>query len=202
MADPGQSGLDRSSLTENRVYPKKKSYRYRERDEAQRAEFLMFLRSYAKERMVYIDETGIDNTLDYPYGYCHHSERFPGERLGHRTERISLISGWHEGQFLVPMTFEGYCNSNLVCQWVETFLVPELVPGQFVMFDNASFHPKERIRLLVQQAHCEVIFLPTYSPDLNKIETCWAQIKNHVRKCLSAGQSLADAVQEAFRIAS
>ncbi len=74
--------------------------------------------------MVDVDEAGIDNTLDYPYGYCHRSERFAAEVLGHRTECVSLISGWQQGQTLAPMVFDGYCNADLVCQWVEQCIEP------------------------------------------------------------------------------
>lgn len=148
---------------------------------------------------MYVDEAGIDNTLDYPYGYCHRSQRFPGEKRGHRTERLSLICGWNDGQSIAPMSFEGYCNSTLVCQWVEDSLVPELLPGQFVIMDNASFHSKAKIRAFVEQAHCEVIFLPPYSPDLNKIEKFWARLKHYVRKQMRTDMSLSEAIDNAFR---
>ena len=96
------------------------------------------------------------------------------------------------------MLFEGYCNTGLVCKWVEEFLVPELLPRQIVIIDNASFHPQDRIRQLVRQAGCEVIFLPPYSPDLNKIEKFWARLKNYVSKIIGQCESLWDAVQKAF----
>ncbi|MBD2176683.1 transposase, partial [Pseudanabaena sp. FACHB-1998] len=75
---------------------------------------------------------------------------------------------------------------------------PELLPGQIVAIDNASFHPQERIRQLVRQAGCEVIFLPPYSPDLNKIEKFWARLKSYVSKIIGQCKSLWNAVQQAF----
>jgi transposase len=145
-----------------------------------------------------VDEAGIDNTIDYPYGYCHKSERFHATKLGHRTERLSMISGWRDGEIIAPMLFKGYCNTGLVCKWREEFLVPELLPGQILVIDNASFHPQERIKQLIAQAGCEVIFLPPYSPDLNKIEKFWARLKLHVSKIIGQCESLWDAVQQAF----
>ena len=100
------------------------------------------------------------------------------------------------------MVFAGYCNTDLVCQWVEQFLLPELIPGQFVLIDNASFHSKERLQQLIKQAGCEVIFLPTYSPDLNKIEKFWARLKHSVRKYLGVGYTLSDAIDEGFKAVS
>ena len=163
---------------------------------------MLLIAEYAKERFVYVDEAGIDNTLDYPYGYCHRSQRFLGEKRGHRTERVSLICAWNDGQNVAPMSFEGYCNSSLVCQWVEDFLLPELLPGQFVIMDNASVHPKEKIRALVEQVHCEVIFLPPYSPELNKIEKFWARLKHYVRQQMRTDMTLSEAIDNAFRCVS
>ncbi len=71
-----------------------------------------------------------------------------------------MISGWRDGEIVAPMLFKGYCNANLVCKWVEESLVPELLPGQILVIDNASFHPQERIRQLVRQTGyyvCKVI---------------------------------------------
>lgn len=113
-----------------------------------------------------------------------------------------MISGWREGEVLAPMLFKGYCNAELVCQWFEEFLLPELLPNQILVIDNASFHPEARIRELVKQANCEVIFLPPYSPDLNKIEKFWARLKNYVSKIIGAHETLWDAVSEAFRCLS
>jgi transposase len=36
--------------------------------------------------------------------------------------------------------------------------------------DNATFHKGGRIEQLIQDAGCKVLYLPPYSPDLNKIE--------------------------------
>ncbi|OYQ63035.1 hypothetical protein B9G53_19450 [Pseudanabaena sp. SR411] len=43
------------------------------------------------------------------------------------------------------------------------------------------------------------MFLPPYSPDLNKIEKFWARLKQHVSKIIGQCESLWDAVQQAFR---
>jgi len=36
--------------------------------------------------------------------------------------------------------------------------------------DNATFHKGGRIEQLIQDAGCQLLYLPPYSPDLNKIE--------------------------------
>ena len=61
--------------------------------------------------------------------------------------------------------------------WVENFLVKELKTGQFVVMDKASFHKSQKTNELIEAAGCKVIFLPSYSPDLNPIEKFWANMK-------------------------
>lgn len=177
----------------------KKTYGYRERDEGKRQQFIEHLAEVDPSQVVYLDEAGVDNTEDYAYGYCPRSERFHALKLGHRTERISMVAAWCERQVLAPMTFQGHCDTVLFETWVEQFLVPVLQSGQVVVLDNASFHKSQRTQELIEQAGCRVLFLPPYSPDLNKIEKFWARLKHYLRKSLHQFPTLWDAVDDAFR---
>jgi transposase len=42
--------------------------------------------------------------------------------------------------------------------------------GQVVIMDNLSAHKGERVRKLIEDRGCELLYLPPYSPDLNPIE--------------------------------
>lgn len=53
-----------------------------------------------------------------------------------------------------------------------------------MILDNATFHKGEHITKLIEDKGCEVWYLPAYSPDLNKIEHCWAWLKSRIRKRL------------------
>lgn len=149
-----------------------------------------------------MDEAGVNDTLDYAYGYSPASERFYDLKSGHVTERVSMVAAWCDYEVLAPMTFKGYCNTLLFDAWVEQFLVPSLKPGQAVVIDNASFHKSVRTQELIEEAGCTVIFLPPYSPDLNKIEKFWAQLKHYLRKVLRNDKDLWSAVDDAFKALS
>ena len=56
-------------------------------------------------------------------------------------------------QIIAPMTFAGYCNTQLIEKWVEFILVRELLPGQIVVMDQASFHLSARITELPPYKH-------------------------------------------------
>ncbi|NEO02501.1 MAG: hypothetical protein F6J94_14420 [Moorea sp. SIO1F2] len=56
--------------------------------------------------------------------------------------------------------------------------------------------------ILIEQAGCELLFLPAYSPDLNKIEKFWSRLKHHLRKTIEEFDCLQDALDNAFRVLS
>ncbi len=45
----------------------------------------------------------------------------------------------------------------------------------------------------LHDAGCELLYLPPYSPDLNKIEKCWSWLKSQIRKQLEKFDCLRDA---------
>jgi hypothetical protein len=51
------------------------------------------LETPTSHQIVYVDQAGVDDTHDYPYGYGPRGERFYALKLGHRTERISMVAG-------------------------------------------------------------------------------------------------------------
>jgi transposase len=66
--------------------------------------------------------------------------------------------------------------------YLEQVLGPALRKGQVVVMDNLSSHKGSRVRELIEQRGCELIYLPPYSPDLNPIEEAFAKIKGLLRK--------------------
>lgn len=77
-------------------------------------------------------------------------------------------------------------------------LIPKLKPGQVLILDNASFHRSEESKKLVEAAGCKLLFLPPYSPDLNPIEKCWANLKVKIRELLPKFKKFTDAIDVAI----
>ena len=145
-----------------------------------------------------MDEVGVDERLHRPYGYSEKGQRVFGEISGHRGNRISIIGAYCQRQLIAPLHFEGYTNTEVFNDWLENILVPELTVGQIVIMDNASFHKSSKTRSVIEKAGCSLLYLPTYSPDLNPIEKQWANLKNFIRSSLQFGKSLLELIESFF----
>ncbi|NES25766.1 MAG: IS630 family transposase [Symploca sp. SIO3E6] len=164
------------------LYPQKKTYSYQERCEESRIAFLKKLSRYRAEDLIYMDESGIDSNETLPYGWSKKGQRFHSSRPGKRRERLSIVGALCQDKLLAPMVYQGYCTAKVIEAWLGHFLLPQLRPGQVIIMDNAPFHNSSKIKELIEEAGCELLFLPSYSPDLNPIEHWWHKIKTAIRK--------------------
>ena len=129
-------------------------------------------------------------------------QRFHALKSGRREGRVNIIAALCNQNLIAPFTVEGACNRMVFETWLETCLLPTLQPGQVVVMDNATFHKGGRIQQLIQDAGCELLYLPPYSPDLNLIERCWSWLKSQIRKKLEQFNCLRDAIEDVLRLAS
>jgi transposase len=160
------------------------------------------LASLADETTVYVDEAGMDNREQYAYGWNPRGQRFHALKSGRRQGRVNMIAALCHEQLMAPFTVEGACNRAVFEIWLETCLIPMLKPGQVVVMDNATFHKGGRIEQLIHQAGCQLLYLPAYSPDFNKIERCWSWLKSRIRKQLDQFDCLRDAMEYVLHLAS
>ena len=167
-----------------------------------RAEFLQQIALIEPSRRVYVDEAGMDQHDHYGYGWCEAGERFEAIKPGQRGGRINMIAAYCERQLQAPFTVEGACNRTVFETWLETCLVPQLQPNQVVILDNATFHHGGRVAAMIEAAGCQLLYLPPYSPDFNRIEKCWAWLKSRIRKRLDQAPSLRDAMEAVLKDAT
>jgi hypothetical protein len=112
----------------------------------------------------------MDNRDEYAYGWNDRGQRFHALKSGRREGRVNMIAALCNQNLIAPFTVEGACNRMVFETWLESCLLPLLEAGQVVVMDNATFHKGGRIEQLIQDAGCQLLYLPPYSPDLNKIE--------------------------------
>jgi hypothetical protein len=88
------------------------------------------------------------------------------EGIEHNAHRIH-----HPGRVMgASMTIEGATDAQAFEAYMERFLAPTLKEGQVVVLDGLGAHRTEKVRELIEERGADLLFLPSYSPDLNPIE--------------------------------
>ena len=154
------------------------------------------LEALAGREVFYLDECGVEHRLHQEYGRAPRGERLYAEVAGSRRRRTSIISVAQNGKLVAPFVFEGSCNTEVVDTYFEKVLLSALPKGSVIVLDNASFHQAPSTQKLVADAGCELLFLPTYSPDLNPIEHLWAKLKATLRRILPTANDPALAISD------
>jgi len=79
------------------------------------------------------------------------------------------------------MIYTGTADSKLIEYWLEKMLIPVLPPKSIIILDNASIHKVKSVEKIILDSGHQIIYLPSYSPELNPIEKKWNQIKQLLR---------------------
>jgi transposase len=81
------------------------------------------------------------------------------------------------------MAVEGATTVRVFEAYVERVIAPSLRPGQLVVvMDKLGAHRPRRVKELIEHRGCELLYLPSYSPDLNPIEEAFSKVKHILRK--------------------
>ncbi len=86
-----------------------------------------------------------------------------------RGKNLTLIASMSLHGMGESMVVEGATDAKAFEVYVEHFLAPSLREGQVVVLDNLGAHRPQKIRELIEARGAELLFLPSYSPDLNPI---------------------------------
>ena len=154
-----------------------------ERDEFLRAVWrVMVAEQVGTERLVFVDEMGTNASLFALYAWAPKGQRAHCSVPRNRGANTTVLSSMSAEGMGPSLTVEGVTTSVVFEAYLEQVLAPTLRRGQVVVMDNLSAHKGERVRELIEERGCELIYLPSYSPDLNPIEEAFSKIKGLVRK--------------------
>lgn len=183
MSRPAARGLD----------AKKKSLIASERDEAVRAAFRATSALWEATRLVFVDESGAQTTMTPRYSRAPRGERAYGSVPRNHGTNTTLVASLSLAGMGEAMTLAGALDADAFAAYLTTFLVPSLVPGTIVVLDNLSVHHDKRVRVLIEEAGCTLVYLPAYSPDLTPIEQAFSKIKESLRRVGARTQEALDA---------
>jgi transposase len=177
---------------------KKKIPRSQEQDrpdvQEQRQEFCAKLAGVDPRRLVFVDESGANTAMTRTHGRAPVGQRVYTNTPG-RWESITMTCGLRLSGVTAPLAFRGATNTDIFETYVQDVLVPELKPGDVVIWDNLKPHKSEEAIEAIEATGARVEPLPPWSPDLTPIEEMVSKVKGAMR---SAAARTTNAVYWAF----
>jgi transposase len=153
--------------------------------------------------LVFVDEMGTNTSLSPIYGWSKKGQRAYGSVPRNRGRNTTVLASMSVEGMGPSMAVEGATTARVFETYEERVLAPTLRKGQVVVMDNLSAHKGERVRELIEDRGCELLYLPSYSPDLNPIEEAFSKIKGLLRKAQARSrEALLEAIGAAISAVS
>jgi transposase len=133
------------------------------------------------------------------YGRSLRGERVYAKQSGYRFKRLNIVAGQCGGEVIAPFYYDCSTTSIVFETWFQEKFCPCLQAGAYAVLDNAPFHRKAVVESIAADFKLNVLWLPPYSPDKNKIEKLWANLKNCLRIFSHRFASIQDAIVDFFK---
>ncbi len=129
-----------------------------------------------------MDETWLKTNMARLYGRSPRGQRLPARVPHGHWHTTTFLAGLRHDRVVAPLMLPGAMDGAAFRKWAEQFLAPTLEPGDIVIADNLSSHKVAGVREAIEARGATLLFLPSYSPDLNPIEQLFPKIKSTVRR--------------------
>jgi transposase len=169
-----------------------------ERDEEARKAWRQAAAQLDPQQFVFVDESGTNISLTRLYGWAPQDRRATGSVPRNYGKNTTLVAALAPDGLHLPWMIEGAMDTDAFEWYIREQLAPTLRPGQIVVLDNLSVHKAASIRQAIESRHCQLLFLPPYSPDFTPIEQAFSKIKAILR---GLGARTKEALWEAMGVA-
>jgi transposase len=93
-------------------------------------------------------------------------------------QRFNVLGAWNAvTRELIAVTNTTVVNTETLCELLRKIAVLELAGPITLVLDNARYQHNATVKALAEQLGITLLFLPSYSPNLNLIERLWKFIK-------------------------
>jgi transposase len=194
------------ALRQQGLTRKKKALHADERDrpdvQTKRRTFRRKVKKIAPQRLVFVDETGVNTAMTPTYAWAPRGERAYASAPG-AWESFTLTAALALNGVRAPLVFQGSTDATTFQAYVEEVLVPSLHEGDVVVFDNLSAHLAPAVSEAIERAGASVLPLPPWSPDYTPIEDMYSKVKEFLRRVAARVEGdLYDAIGEALKEAT
>ena len=134
------------------------------------------------DRFVFLDETGASTNMVRRYGWGVRGERLIAAAPHGHWRTTTFVAGLRSSGIIAPFVLDGPMTGEAFRAYVGQVLAPELEPDDVVVMDNLPAHKVAGVQEAIRAVGASVLYLPSYSPDLNPIEQLFAKLKALLRK--------------------
>lgn len=150
-------------------------------------------------KMVFLDESGVNIDMTRHYGRAPHKERVVDHTPENTPTNTTILSSIRLDGSTAYTTYQGGTTGDRFVEYLENDLIPTLHEGDIIIMDNMRSHHIKKVAEVIQNAKMHLLYLPPYSPDFNPIEKMWSKIKSILRKMkIRSISKLSDAIKDAF----
>ncbi len=155
------------------------------------------------DRLVFLDESGINTDLTRLYGRAPSSQRVVDHTPLNTPQTTTVLSSIRFNGEKAFTTYQGGTPGERFVTYLKETLLPTLHPGDIVVMDNMRSHHVKAVREVLEAKKVMLLYLPPYSPDLNPIEKMWSKVKAILRAWkIRSLDALPDALQRALDLVS
>lgn len=149
--------------------------------------------------LLFVDECGTHTSLAPVYGYSPKGERLRLSVPRNRGKNTTLLASMSLEGMGPSLAVEDSTTAEVFEAYLEHVLLPEVQEGQVVIMDSLPAHKSNRVRELIEERGCELLYLPSYSPDYNPIEEAFSKIKEILRRAAARSrEALVEAIGQAL----
>jgi transposase len=133
-------------------------------------------------RLVFIDETATSTNMVRLRGRCLRGERLVASVPHGHWKTLTFVAGLRDDGVVAPFVIDGAMNGPTFLAYIEQCLAPTLGRRDIVIMDNLPAHKVAGVVEAIKAVGASILYLPSYSPDLNPIELFFSKLKALLRK--------------------
>lgn len=156
---------------------------------------------YDKEKLVFLDESGVNTNMTRIYGRALGGARSVDKAPLNTPLNTTILSSIRINGETSYTTYSGGTTKDKFVEYLKNILIPALHDGDIIVMDNMRFHHVKEVSEIINNSekHLTLLYLPPYSPDFNPIEMMWSKIKSVLRMIKIRNFSmLQNAIKTAF----
>ena len=156
---------------------------------------------YDKEKLVFLDESGVNTNMTRIYGRALGGARSVDKAPLNTPLNTTILSSIRINGETSYTTYSGGTTKDKFVEYLKNILIPALHDGDIIVMDNMRSHHVKEVSEIINNSekHLTLLYLPPYSPDFNPIEMMWSKIKSVLRMIKIRNFSmLQNAIKTAF----